>query len=81
MSGCTAAQLERVVRAYRRGSRQDEAARERERFESRSFSVFPDDEENRRRGVEPDYYTAGARWKTEWDIPNSIYFNALEALA
>ena len=37
--------------------------------------------ENRSRGVEPDYYTAGARWKTEWDIPRSVYFNALEALA
>jgi len=37
--------------------------------------------ENRRRGVEPDYYTAGARWKTEWDIPRSVYFNTLEALA
>ena len=37
--------------------------------------------ENTSRGVEPDYYTAGARWKTEWDIPNSVYFNALEALA
>ncbi len=37
--------------------------------------------ENRSRGVEPDYYTAGARWKTEADIPNSVYFNALEALA
>ncbi len=36
--------------------------------------------ENRSRGVEPDYYTAGARWKTEWDIPRSVYFNALEAL-
>ena len=37
--------------------------------------------ENQRSGVEPDYYTAGARWKTEWDIPKSVYFNALEALA
>ncbi len=37
--------------------------------------------ENTRRGVEPDYYTAGARWKTEWDIPNHVYLNALEALA
>jgi len=37
--------------------------------------------ENRSRGVEPDYYTAGARWKTVWDIPKSVYFNALEALA
>ena len=38
-------------------------------------------EDNRSRGVDPDFYTAGARWKTEWDIPRSIYFNALEALA
>jgi len=37
--------------------------------------------ENMSRGIAPDYYTAGARWKTEWDIPRSIYFNALEALA
>ena len=37
--------------------------------------------ENRSRGVEPDYYTAGARWKTEADIPRSVYCNALEALA
>jgi hypothetical protein len=37
--------------------------------------------ENQRRGVAPDYYTAGARWQTEWDIPNLVYFNALEALA
>jgi len=36
--------------------------------------------ENTSRGVEPDYYTAGARWKTEADIPNSVYCNALEAL-
>jgi len=42
--GCTAAQLERVVRAYKRGSRQDEAAIERERFDSRTLSVFPDDD-------------------------------------
>jgi len=37
--------------------------------------------ENTRRGVEPDYYTAGARWMTEWDRPSSVYLNALEALA
>ncbi len=37
--------------------------------------------ENTKRGVEPDYYTAGARWKTEWDIPRPVYLNALEALA
>src|SRR3972149_1447739 len=42
--GCTPAQLERVVRGWKRGSRQDEAAHERERHESRTFSVFPDDD-------------------------------------
>ncbi|MHB1194056.1 MAG: DUF222 domain-containing protein [Longimicrobiales bacterium] len=42
--GCTTAQLERVVRGWKRGSRQDEAALERERHERRTFSVFPDDE-------------------------------------
>ena len=42
--GCTAAQLERVVRGFKLGSRQDEVDREKERFESRSFSVFPDEE-------------------------------------
>jgi hypothetical protein len=36
--------------------------------------------ENRSRGVEPDYLTPGARWKSERQIPRSIYFNALEAL-
>ncbi len=40
--GCTTAQLERVVRAYRMGSRKEEADRERERHESRTLSVFPD---------------------------------------
>jgi hypothetical protein len=42
--GATTAQLERMIRAYRLGGRQDEAQRERERFESRTFSVFPDDD-------------------------------------
>jgi len=42
--GCTAAQLERVVRGFKLGSRQDEAERERERLKSRRLSVFPDDE-------------------------------------
>jgi hypothetical protein len=37
-------------------------------------------EANRRRGVEPDEWTAGARWKQEADIPDDIYFPALEAL-
>ena len=38
------AQLERMVRAWRRGNRQDEAEQERERHASRTLSVFPDDE-------------------------------------
>jgi len=42
--GCTTAQLERIVRGWRRGRRQDEAARERERHDSRTFSVFPDED-------------------------------------
>jgi len=42
--GSTTAQLERMVRGFKLGSRQDEADREKERFESRSFSVFPDEE-------------------------------------
>ena len=42
--GCTTAQLERMVRAWKLGSRQDEADRERARIESRSLSLFPDEE-------------------------------------
>ncbi|MCG8467770.1 MAG: HNH endonuclease [Gemmatimonadetes bacterium] len=42
--GCTTAQLERLVHAWKRGSRRDEADIERERHLSRTFSVFPDDE-------------------------------------
>ena len=41
---CTAAQLERVVRAWRSLSRHDEAELERMRHRSRYFSVFPDEE-------------------------------------
>ncbi len=41
--GCTTAQLERMVRGWKRAnSRKDEAALERERQDSRTFSVFPD---------------------------------------
>jgi len=36
-------------------------------------------EANRRRGAEPDWRTAGARWKREDDIPRDVYFRALEA--
>ena len=42
--GVTTAQLERMVRAWKKGSRQDEVERERERHESRTLSVFPDDD-------------------------------------
>ena len=42
--GATTAQLERMVRGFKLGSRQEEADREKERFESRCFSVFPDEE-------------------------------------
>jgi len=42
--GATTAQLERMVRGFKLGSRQDEVDREKERFESRCFSVFPDEE-------------------------------------
>jgi len=42
--GATTAQLERMVRGFKLGSRQDEADREKERFESRTFSVFADEE-------------------------------------
>ncbi len=42
--GCTTAQLERLIRGWRPGSRKDEATRERERHETRTFSVFPDED-------------------------------------
>ena len=39
-------------------------------------------EENRRLGVNPDWFTAaGARWKREWDIPDHIYYAAMEAIS
>jgi hypothetical protein len=41
---CTTSQLERMVRAFRRGSRDDEAALEERRHESRTLSVFSDEE-------------------------------------
>ena len=37
-------------------------------------------EGTRRRGADPDFYTAGARWKREADIPDHVYFRAREAL-
>ena len=39
--GCTTEVLERMVRGWKLGSREDEEERERRRIESRSFSVFP----------------------------------------
>ena len=50
--------------------------------------VLPPDEdpvddliaETRSRGAEPDYLTAGARWKRERDIPDRVWMKALEAL-
>ncbi|MFQ5747682.1 MAG: DUF222 domain-containing protein [Gemmatimonadota bacterium] len=42
--GCTTAELERMVRGWKLGSRGDEAERERVCYESRTFSVFPDGE-------------------------------------
>jgi hypothetical protein len=43
--GLTIAKLEQVVRAWRcSGTRHDEAERERARFESRTLSIFPDED-------------------------------------
>jgi hypothetical protein len=42
--GCTTAQLERMVRAFRRGTEADEAEAEKRRYQSRTLSVFPDDD-------------------------------------
>jgi hypothetical protein len=36
--------------------------------------------ENMRRGIDPDPSTVGARWERENDIPDSLYFRAIEAL-
>ena len=38
-------------------------------------------EENRLRGVKPDGWALGARWKGEEDIPDTVYFSAMEALS
>ncbi len=42
--GATTAELERMVRGFKLGSRKDEAGRERERIESRELSLFPDED-------------------------------------
>jgi hypothetical protein len=36
--------------------------------------------ENTLRGVKPDASKLGARWERESDIPDSVYFRALEML-
>jgi hypothetical protein len=35
---------------------------------------------NRRRGADPDGWTASARWKRERDVPDDVLFGAMEAL-
>src|SRR5690606_10002217 len=42
--GSTVHELERTMRAWRKGTRQDEAERERERHASRTVSIVPDDD-------------------------------------
>jgi hypothetical protein len=42
--GCTTAQLERMVRAFRKSTEADEAEAERRRYQSRTLSIFPDDD-------------------------------------
>jgi hypothetical protein len=37
-------------------------------------------ENTRSRGADPDFYTAGALWKREADIPDDVYFRAMEAM-
>ena len=36
--------------------------------------------ENRRRGIDPDGWTAGAHWERECDIPDAIFYGASELL-
>ncbi len=42
--GCAVQHLERIVRGWRGRTRQDEAARERANHETRTFTVFPDED-------------------------------------
>lgn len=37
-------------------------------------------EDHRRRGIDPDWRTAGARWKGERDVPDPVWVRAMEAL-
>ncbi|MGH7575174.1 MAG: HNH endonuclease signature motif containing protein [Longimicrobiales bacterium] len=36
-------------------------------------------QQNRHLGIEPHAWTAGARWRREYDIPARVYFRAFEA--
>jgi hypothetical protein len=36
--------------------------------------------ENQVLGIKPDAWTASARWERQQDIPDRVYFRALEAL-
>jgi hypothetical protein len=42
--GSSIRDLERMIRAWKKGSRQTEEQRERKRYESRTLSIFPDDD-------------------------------------
>jgi hypothetical protein len=76
------------------GERPERTAEEKERrpepgsTEGEEETERPGDEDlvealitqNRHRGVRPDGWTAGARWKHKADIPDQVYFRAHEAL-
>jgi hypothetical protein len=59
--GCTTAQLERMVRAFRKGTEGDEAEAEKRRYRSRTLSVFPDDD-----GIRGEEEERGERRDERW---------------
>jgi hypothetical protein len=67
--GCTTATLERRVRAWKRGSRQDEAARERALHRARRLACYPD---------EDGMYVLRARLEPE---VGAVLLRAIEAAA
>jgi hypothetical protein len=67
--GCTTATLERRVRAWKRGSRQDEAARERALHRARRLACYPD---------EDGLYVLRARLEPE---VGAVLMRAIEAAA
>jgi hypothetical protein len=67
--GCTTAQLERIVRSWKKGCREDEAEWERERHRSRSLSVFP---------AEDGMYALTGRLDPE---VGALFMRAIEAAA